>query len=208
MHLSTFLEVEILDHILGTTAYTMPTVWVSLHDDSPGETGANELTGGSYARQTIAFNAAAAGTADNSSVEAWDLTGVTDGEVGWFGLWDAVSTGNHLLSIPFDGTSYTFTATDSGDVFTSYGHALANDDRVVLGTFPGSALPAGPTEDTVVYWIVGVSGSTFQISTTMGGGAVALTSDGEGIAFFIDFKSFSGGDTFNLAAGDLNVFSD
>ena len=205
MHLSNYLENEVLDHILGTGAFTMPSVWGALHNGSPGETGANELSGGSYARQAIAFGAASGGTAANTAQEEWNLTGVTASTVLFLGFFDAVTTGNFLWSIPIGGTSATFTATNTGDVFTSYGHALANDDRVILGTAPGSALPAGPSEDTV-YWIVGVSGSTFQISATQGGGAIALTSDGEGIAFFLDAKPFIDGDTFRMAIGDIDCF--
>jgi hypothetical protein len=207
LHLSNFLENEILDHILGTGAYTSPTVWGSLHSDSPGETGANELTGGSYARQTIAFAVAAAGTASNSAQEEWDLTGVTAGDVTHIGLFDAVSAGNFLWSVPLGGDSDTFTAADTGDLFTSYGHGRSTNDRVELGTAPGSALPTGVSEDTV-YWIIGAAADTFQLSLTMGGGAIALTSDGEGIAFFLDVKAFNSGDTFRVAANDLDVFID
>ena len=67
--MSDYLENEILDHILGTGAYTMPTtVYVGLatasfNDDNSG----TELSGNGYARQSAAFNAAASGTADNSA---------------------------------------------------------------------------------------------------------------------------------------------
>jgi hypothetical protein len=63
--MSDYLENEILDHILGTGAYTMPTtVYVGLatasfNDDNSG----TELSGSGYARQSAAFNAAASGTA-------------------------------------------------------------------------------------------------------------------------------------------------
>lgn len=207
MHLSNFLEDEILDHILGTGAYTSPTVHGSLHSDAPGETGANELTGGSYARQVIAFGAASGGTASNSAQEEWDLTGVTAGEVLFVGLFDAVSAGNFLWSIPLGGDNDTFTAAAATDTLTSYGHGRANDERVVVAAAPGSPLPTGLAEDTV-YWVVGAAADTFQLSTTMGGGAIDLTADGEGIAFLVDAKSFNSGDTFRIAAGDLDVFID
>lgn len=206
-HLSNFLENEILDHILGTGSYTMPTVYGSLHSGAPGETGANELTGGSYARQLIAFGAASGGAASNSAIEEWDLTGVTSGNVLFVGLWDAVTTGNYLWTVPLGGAAYTFTALASSDVITSYGHALVNDNRVIVDADPGSALPTGLSEDTV-YFVVGVSGNTFQLSTTQGGGAINLTADGEGIAFFVDAKAFNNGDTFRIAAGDLDLTID
>ena len=96
--MSDYLENEILDHILGTGAYTSPTtVYVGLstasfNDDNSG----TELSGSGYARQTIAFNAAASGTADNSgSVDFPAATG-SWGTVSHFGLFDA-STGGNLL---------------------------------------------------------------------------------------------------------------
>ena len=136
-HLSDYLEDAILDHIVGTASLTSPTAWGSLHDDHPVETGANELTGGSYARQTIVFGSASGGTAANTAQEEWDLTGVTSGTVFFVGLFDASSAGNFLWSIPLGGTANTFTAEDTGELFTSYGHGLANDDRLVLGASPG-----------------------------------------------------------------------
>jgi len=97
--MSDYLENEILDHILGTGAYTMPTtVYVGLstasfNDDNSG----TELSGSGYARQTIAFNAAASGTADNSgSVDFPAATG-SWGTVSHFGLFDASSAGNLLI---------------------------------------------------------------------------------------------------------------
>lgn len=204
---SDYLEDAILDHILGTSALTSPTAWGSLHDGHPVETGANELSGGSYARQTIVFGAAASGTAANTAQEEWDLTGVTAGTIFFTGLYDAVTAGNFLWAIPLGGTAFTFTAQDTGDLFTNYGHTLANDDRVVLGASPGSALPTGVGE-TIIYFVVGVAGDTFQVSLTQGGGAVALTSDGEGIAYFVDAKTYNAGDTFRIAIGDMDVFID
>ena len=97
--MSDYLENEILDHILGTGAYTSPTtVYVGLstasfNDDNSG----TELSGSGYARQTIAFNAAASGTADNSgSVDFPAATG-SWGTVSHFGIFDARTGGNLLI---------------------------------------------------------------------------------------------------------------
>lgn len=205
--LSNFLENEILDHILGTGSYTMPTGFWSLHNGHPAETGANELTGGSYARQSVAFGAAASGAASNTAQEQWDLTGVTGATIFFVGYWDAATVGNYLWSVPLGGTPATFTATNAGDVFTSYAHGYANDDRVYLKRASGSALPAGPSED-ILYFVVGATTDTFQVSTTQGGGAVALTTDGEGIAVRCTGKAFNAGDLFQIAIGDLDIAID
>lgn len=112
--MSDYLENEILDHILGTGAYTMPTtVYVGLstasfNDDNSG----TELSGSGYARQTIAFNAAASGTADNSgSVDFPAATG-SWGTVSHFGLFDA-STGGNLL---IHGALTASKVVDTGDI--------------------------------------------------------------------------------------------
>ena len=97
--MSDYLENEILDHILGTGAYTMPsTVYVGLstgsfNDDNSG----TELSGSGYARQSIAFNAASNGTADNSGAVDFPAATGPWGTVSHFGLFDASTSGNLLI---------------------------------------------------------------------------------------------------------------
>ena len=96
--MSDYLENEILDHILGTGAYTMPTtVYVGLstgsfNDDNSG----TELSGSGYARQSIAFGAASSGTASNSGNVDFPAATGSWGTVSHFGIFDA-STGGNLL---------------------------------------------------------------------------------------------------------------
>lgn len=96
--MSDYLENEILDHILGTGAYTMPTtVYVGLstgsfNDDNSG----TELSGSGYARQSIAFGAASSGTASNSGNVDFPAATGSWGVISHFGLFDA-STGGNLL---------------------------------------------------------------------------------------------------------------
>ncbi len=204
--LSDFLEDAINDHILGTASLTLPSNFTSLHSDHPAETGANELAGGGYARQATAYDASVAGLADNTSAEAWTNLQGAPNEVGFFGSFDASTAGNFLWWAPLDGTPFTFTATDTGDVGTSYGHGRSDDDRVIVYGYPGSALPTGWAIEQV-FFIISATTDTFQLSLTQGGAAVAITSDGEGIGYFVDFRTYNNGDTFNLAAGDLDFES-
>jgi hypothetical protein len=112
--MSDYLENEILDHILGTGAYTMPsTVYVGLstgsfNDDNSG----TELSGSGYARQAIAFNAASSGTADNSGAVDFPAATGSWGTVSHFGLFDA-STGGNLL---IHGALTASKAVDTGDI--------------------------------------------------------------------------------------------
>ena len=62
-NLSNYLENKLLDHFLATTSYTAPSnVYVALMTVAEDDTGTagTEVSGGSYARQTATFDAAAA----------------------------------------------------------------------------------------------------------------------------------------------------
>ena len=97
--MSDYLENEILDHILGTGAYTMPTtVYVGLSTGSFGDDNSGtELSGSGYARQSVTFNAAASGTADNSAAIEFPAATASWGTVSHFGIFDASSAGNLLI---------------------------------------------------------------------------------------------------------------
>ena len=97
--MSDYLENEILDHILGTGAYTMPSaVYVGLstgsfNDDNSG----TELTGNNYARKAITFGAASSGTASNNAAVEFNAATGSWGTVSHFGIFDAASSGNLLI---------------------------------------------------------------------------------------------------------------
>lgn len=97
--MSDYLENEILDHILGTGAYTMPTtVYVGLSTGSFGDDNSGtELSGSGYARQSATFNAAASGTADNSAAIEFPAATGSWGTISHFGIFDASSAGNLLI---------------------------------------------------------------------------------------------------------------
>ena len=83
----------------GETAVLSPlttTAYVSLHTADPVDTGANEVSGGGYARQTVAFaNTGANPTvAANSAVVSFPVASAAWGTVAFFGVWDAATAGN------------------------------------------------------------------------------------------------------------------
>ncbi len=97
--MSDYLENEILDHILGTGSYTMPSaVYIGLSTGSfgDGNTG-TELSGSGYARVAATFNAASSGTADNASAIQFAAATGSWGSVSHFGIFDASSSGNLLM---------------------------------------------------------------------------------------------------------------
>ena len=112
--MSNYLENEILDHILGTGSYTMPSaVYIGLSTGSfgDGNTG-TELTGSGYARVAATFNAAASGTADNDSAIQFAAATGSWGSVSHFGVFDAASSGNLLIHGAFSAAK----TTASGDI--------------------------------------------------------------------------------------------
>ena len=95
--LSDYLENKLLDHALGTAAYTMPTVYVALYTSDPtdADTG-TEVSGGGYARQTVTFNAASGGSASNASDITFPQATADWGTITHIGLRDAATGGNLL----------------------------------------------------------------------------------------------------------------
>ena len=96
---SNYLEKKILDYVLRDQADWAPaTVYLSLHTADPAEDASGaECSGGSYARQAIAFDAAhaTAGTIANSDIETF--SGMPAATVSHMGIWDASSSGNLLF---------------------------------------------------------------------------------------------------------------
>lgn len=110
-NLSNYLENKIIDHFLGTAAYTMPTtVYVGLYTVAPTDAGGGtQVTGGSYARQVGAFSASSSGATSNTS--NIDFTGMPAATTVAIGIFDAITSGNLLLY----GTLTTNKTTDAGD---------------------------------------------------------------------------------------------
>jgi len=97
-NLCDYSELKILDHCLGTTTWTKPTaVYLGLFTTDPGEaTGGAEVSGGAYARQAVAFNAASAGATENTSEIAFPVATANWGVIGWVVLFDTVTGGNRI----------------------------------------------------------------------------------------------------------------
>ena len=96
---STYLKNAILNAIANATSFGLAgDPYVSLHTADPGVTGTSEVTGGSYARQQVAFGAASAGAISNSAIV--DFTGMPAATVTYIGIWDAASGGNFLWGGP------------------------------------------------------------------------------------------------------------
>ena len=83
---------KLLDKLFNNTDFIQPTtLYLSLHTADPAGTGANEVTGGSYARQAITFSTASSGAiTSEADIEFSGMPAVTVTHVG---IWDASSAG-------------------------------------------------------------------------------------------------------------------
>lgn len=63
----------------------------SLHTADPGTTGTDEVTGGTYTREAITWNAASGGALDNNANPVFDVPAGTT--ITWVGFWSDVAAG-------------------------------------------------------------------------------------------------------------------
>ncbi len=111
-----YLEDALLKHVFTNTAYTSPTtVYAALFTVAPSDTGGGtEVSGGAYARQSMAFSVSGTGTlATNSAAVVYPTATADYGTVVAVGIFDASTSGN-LLAYANLTTSKTVS---SGDVF-------------------------------------------------------------------------------------------
>lgn len=116
---SDYLELEVLDHVLGKGSkdYTPATelylgLWTA-DDGLESGTITSEVSGGSYARETIAFDNAASGSTSNTSTVTFTTATANWGTITHVAIMDA-STGGNVL---FHGAVTTSKTIENGDTF-------------------------------------------------------------------------------------------
>lgn len=113
--MSNYLENALINATLRNTGYTSPTtVYLALYTTDPtdADTG-TEVSGGSYARQSITFGAPSNGVSTNSvAIEFPQATG-SWGTITHVGIRDSLTTGNLLYHTPLDASKTIAT----GDIF-------------------------------------------------------------------------------------------
>lgn len=113
---SDYLELKLLDHALGTTAYTKPSnVYVGLFTSDPTDAGTGtEVSGNGYARKEATFAAASGGSASTNATITFDAAdGGNWGTITHIGIFDASTSGNLL----FHGAVTTSKTIEDGDTF-------------------------------------------------------------------------------------------
>jgi len=119
--MTNYLENKLLDHALGTTAYTAPTnVYVKLHIGDPGEDATGFPAVEATRKVTGSFAAAAAGTTDNDALIEWLSVSTTE-VYSHISIWDAATLGNPL----FYGALTSTVSMTAGDDFQLPAASLA-----------------------------------------------------------------------------------
>ena len=114
---STYLENKIIDHLLRNQSFTPPaTVYVALFTADNGLEGGTitgEVSGGSYARQSVTLSAASDGESSNTADITFPTATADWGTVTHVALMDAATAGNVLMHSALDASK----AVNNGDTF-------------------------------------------------------------------------------------------
>ena len=113
--MSNYLETALINATLRNTSYTSPaTVYLALYTSDPTDADAGtEVSGTSYARQSITFGAHSNGVSTNSAAIEFPQAGGSWGTVTHVGIRDASTSGNLLYHTALDASKTIAT----GDVF-------------------------------------------------------------------------------------------
>lgn len=114
---SDYLEDALLDHVLGNTTFTQPAalyigLWTA-DDGLEAGTLTSEVSGGSYARQTVAFDAASGGSTSNTATVTFPTATANWGTITHVAVMDASTAGNVL----FHGAVTSSKVIETGDTF-------------------------------------------------------------------------------------------
>jgi hypothetical protein len=172
---------------------------------------AGEASGGSYARQTVAWASVTGGTQANSGA----LTiPVPAGTFGFITFWNALTgnTGTQYMGYgPMGGASAikgfaTVDPTMANDLILSPGHGLSNTNTLFVYPEFGTTLTA-PLASGTIYYVVNAATNTFQLSTTSGGAVLDLTTLNSGILYWqrIVSELFNAAGNITIAIGALVV---
>ena len=93
------------DALSGSSGVTGGGTYISLHYASPSTTGANEISGGSYARVATTWGSSSGGSNTGSQVTINVPASTT---IEYFGIWSAPSGGNYIGGGPLpNNETYT-----------------------------------------------------------------------------------------------------
>jgi len=117
--ISNYLENALINATVRATSYTSPsTVYAALFTSDPTDANTGtEVSGGSYARQSITFGSPSNGVSSNTADLTFPTCTLTWGTVTHFGIYDALTSGNLLYHAPLT-TSKTISTGDNFKIAT------------------------------------------------------------------------------------------
>lgn len=172
---------------------------ISLHTAFPGQTGANEVTGGAYTRGVSTFGAAAAGTRSLSASVAISVPATS---VAWVGNWNAAGTKFNAYS-PNGGDPKEFQVDAATDVVRCPAHGFT-DGRTIA--FYGDTVPSPLTEGQI-YYARDCTTETFKVAASSGGAAIDLTTAGGAacVVSGITVEVYGGAGTHTISAWSIGL---
>lgn len=129
-NLSDYAEGKILEHSVGKTAWSLPTVYVALYTTTPGDatsaanTGEVSTSSTGYARQAVpgsSWGSASGGQIQNSAVISFPQATGSWGQVNGVALVDGASGGSNII---WYGALTTPKTVTNGDTFQFQANAL------------------------------------------------------------------------------------
>ncbi len=183
---------------------------VSLHTGF-SLTGANEVTGGSYARQAITWNAAASAALNSSNAPSFSVP--SGNTIRFVGYWDTVPSPDSWMGMvpnqqAADVGPMRFVVDVGNDTIEAPAHGLVTDDGVV---FIGGTAPGGLTEGTV-YYVENETADDYQVQAVKAASPISvitLTNQGDQDVRFwqIREETFASDGTFNLNDADVDFLT-
>ncbi len=171
-------------------------------------TGANEVSGGSYARQSITWNAAASGALNSSNAPSFSVpSGNTIRFIGFYDVTPSPDVWQGMIPNQQAGDEgpRRFVVDTTAETIEDPANAFVNDENLV---FLGGTAPGGLVEGTV-YFIVSRTAAGYGVAATQGGGSINLTSQGDQDVriWQIREEAFAADGTFNLTDADVDFLT-
>lgn len=113
--------------------------------------------------------------------------------------WTLFDGGLPTYSVPYTDVNTT------AETITIVGHTFVNGDRII---YTAGTTGIGGLNTNTLYYVVNVSGNTFQLSLTQGGGAINISSQGSGNHTFGEgFRVYSSnGESADRITEYVNIF--
>lgn len=207
-------ELRVLNKEFGAVDYTPDAnLFAGLLTTVPADdgTGGTEVSGGSYARVSVANNGTQFPSANpkvNANVVTFPTASAGWGGIKGMGWFSAASAGSlRAWSYLCDMLIPMAVGLATGDIVHAPGHAFTNGMEVIVWAPAGVTLPGALAAGTA-YFVINAASGNLQLSLTSGGAAINITSDGAMIIARSRFTTVNNGDTPSFAASGFSMLLD